>query len=40
MATLDGLHTPYFYLQLSIIHELRVFDTFSPFEAEFMATAM
>lgn len=39
MATLDGSFFPYFYLHLLLIHELGVLIPFTPFEADFLATA-
>lgn len=38
MATAGGLSTPYFYLRLLVIFELRVMIPFTPFEMDFLAT--
>lgn len=39
MATLGDSFTPYFYLNLHVIHELGVLIPFTPFEANFLETA-
>lgn len=38
MATRGGLYAPYFYFHISIIYELRVLISFTPFEADFLVT--
>lgn len=35
---MDGSPTPYFYLYVSIIHDLRVLISFMSFKAEFLTT--
>lgn len=39
IIVVNGSSTPYFYMHLYVIHDLRVLIPFTPFEAKFLAIA-